>query len=75
MRLIEVSGGLDMWSISTAYPYPHNESVLKAEARRGSRREQSDEGKARRGKQNQQQQEPFESSLEIDPFEHTEPEP
>ncbi len=64
-----------MWSISTAYSYPHNESVLKAQARKGSRRELPDEGKVTRRKQNQQQQEPFEGSLEIDTFEHTEPEP
>ena len=64
-----------MWSISTAYSYPHNESVLKAQARKGSRRELPDVEKARRGKRNQQQPEPFEGSLEIDTFEHTEPEP
>ena len=61
-----------MWSISTAYSFPRNESVLKAEARTRSRRELPDEGKARRGKQNQQRQELFEDSLEIDIFEHTE---
>ncbi len=64
-----------MWSISTAYSFRHNESVSKAEARTGSRRESPDEGKARRGKQNQQRRELFEDSLEIDVFEHTEPEP
>ncbi len=64
-----------MRSISTAYSFPRNESVLKAEARTGSRREALDKRKARRGKQNQQRQEPFEGSLEIDTFEHTEPEP
>ena len=62
-----------MWSISTAYSFPHNESVSKAEARTGSRRDSPDERKAKRGKQNQQQEQPFEGSLEIDTFEHTEP--
>ncbi len=61
-----------MWSISTDYSFPHNESVSKAEAGTGSRRESPDKGKARRGKQNQQRQELFEDSLEIDIFEHTE---
>ena len=64
-----------MWSISTAYSFPRNESVLKAEARTGSRRKSPDEEKARRGKQNQQRPELFEGSLEIDTFQHTEPEP
>ena len=63
-----------MRSISTAYSFPRNESVLKTEARTGSRREAPDKRKARRGKQNQQQQELFEGPLEIDTFEHTEPE-
>ncbi len=64
-----------MRSISTAYSFPRNESVLKKEARTGSRREAPDKRKTRRGKQNQQQQELFEGPLEIDTFEHTEPEP
>ena len=64
-----------MRSISTAYSFPRNESVLKPEARTGSRREVPDKRKARRGKQNQQRRELFEDSLEIDIFEHTEPEP
>ena len=63
-----------MWPVSTAYSFPHNESVSKSEARTRSRREPPDERKARRGKQNQQRQELFEGSLEIDTFEHTEPE-
>ena len=64
-----------MWSISTAYPYPHNESVLKTDSRRGLRRKQPEEEQTKRGKQNQQQQASPEDSLEIDTFEHTEPEP
>ena len=63
-----------MRSISTAYSFPRNESVLTAAARTGSRREALDKRKARRGKQNQQQQKLFEDLLEIDTFEHTEPE-